>query len=127
MGKEQYARFFRKPCTVSDLENDTPIIRPSPFEVVREIILPESKYRHFQANLLTDTPFIAARTNQTSYNEHTGCFKCLLVTTRKRRDGILLDSEGYSHARYAAYVRDKSALDLAGVSRDNLDLKGRER
>ena len=127
MGKEQYARFFRKPCTVSDLENDTPIIKPSPFEVVREIILPESKYRHFQANLLTDTHFIAARTNQTGYNEHTGCFKCLLVTTRKRRDGILVDSEGYFHARYAAYVRDKSALDLAGVSRDNLDLKGRER
>lgn len=109
------------------MENDTPIIKTAPFEVVREIVLSESKYRHFQANLLTDAPFIAARTNQTGYNEQTGCFKCLLVTTRKRRDGILVDSEGCTCARYAAYVKDKRELDLAGILRDNLDLKARER
>ena len=95
--------------------------------MVREIILPESKYRRFQADLLTEAPFIAARTQLTGYSEKSGRFRCLLVTARRRQDGILVDSEGYTYARYAAYVRDKRELDLAGVPRDNLNLKARER
>ena len=89
--------------------------------------LSESKYRRFQADLLAETPFIAARTHLTGYSEKSGRFRCLLVSTRKRQDGILVDSEGYAYARYAAYVRDKRELDLAGVPRDNLNLKARER
>ena len=97
------------------MQNDTPIIKTAPFTVVREIILPESKYRRFQADLLAEAPFIAAS------------FRCLLVTARRRQDGILVDSEGYTYARYAAYVRDKRELELAGVPRDNLDFKAHER
>lgn len=52
---------------------------------------------------------------------------CLLVTSRNRKDGILVDGEGYHYARYAAYVPNKQALDLRGVVRDNLDLKLKER
>ena len=109
------------------MENDTPIVKASPFVVVREIILSEGKYRSFQKNLLEYAPFIAARTDLTGYNSQTGCFRCLLVTTRNRRDGILVNSEGSSYARYAAYVKDKGALDLTSVARDNLDLRSRER
>lgn len=127
IAKEQHARFFRKPLVVSELKEDTPLVKATPFEVVREIVLPESKYRRFQENLLADAPFLAARTNLTGYNENTGRIRCLLVTTRRRQDGILVDSEGYAYARYAAYVKDKRELDLAGVPRDNLDLKARER
>lgn len=94
--------------------------------MVREIILPESKYRRFQADLLADAPFLAARTNLTGYNENTGRIRCLLVTARRRQDGILVDSEGYAYARYAAYVRDKRKLDLTGAPQDNLALKARE-
>ena len=72
-------------------------------------------------------PFIAARTQLTGYSEKFGRFRCLLVTARRRQDGILVDSEGYTYARYAAYVRDKRELDLAGVPRDNLDFKAHER
>ena len=112
---------------MSALQDTTPIIKAAPFTVVREIILSESKYRRFQADLLAETPFIAARTHLTGYSEKSGRFRCLLVTTRRRQDGILVDSEGYAYARYAAYVRDKRELDLAGVPRDNLNLKARER
>ena len=112
---------------MSALQDTTPIIKAAPFTVVREIILSESKYRRFQADLLAETPFIAARTHLTGYSEKSGRFRCLLVSTRKRQDGILVDSEGYAYARYAAYVRDKRELDLAGVPRDNLNLKARER
>ena len=106
------------------MQNDTPIIKTAPFTVGREIILPESKYRRFQADLLAEAPFIAARTQLTGYSEK---FGRLLVTARRRQDGILVDSEGYTYARYAAYVRDKRELDLAGVPRDNLDFKAHER
>ena len=97
------------------MQNDTPIIKTAPFTVVREIILPESKYRRFQADLLAEAPFIAARTQLTGYSEKFGRFRCLV------------DSEGYTYARYAAYVRDKRELELAGVPRDNLDFKAHER
>lgn len=127
MEKRTTARFFRKALCASELRDETPIIKPAPFQIIREIILPDAQYRRFQSNLLTDAPFIAARTGLTGYDQDTGCFRCLLVTSRKRRDGILVDSEGYRYARYAAYVRDKAALDLQGVVRDNLDLKVRER
>ena len=66
------------------MQNDTPIIKTAPFTVVREIILPESKYRRFQADLLAEAPFIAARTQLTGYSEKFGRFRCLLVTARGR-------------------------------------------
>lgn len=126
MEKLTAARFFRKPAHVGKLRDDTTVIKPAPFQIVREINLPEAQYRRFQANLLANAPFITARTDLTGYDESTG-FRCLLVTSRKRQDGILVDSEGYGYARYAAYVRDKRNLELQGVVRDNLDLKERER
>lgn len=82
-------------------------------------------YRYFQDHLLEDAPFIAAHTELTGYDQRTGCSRCLLVTSRQRRDGILVNSEGYQSARYTAYVKDKAALDLQGVVRDNLDQKRR--
>lgn len=126
MEKLTTARFFRKPPHITDLQDDTAIIQPAPFQVVREVILPEAQYRRFQGNLLANAPFITARTDLTGYDESTG-FRCLLVTSRKRQDGILVDSEGYDYARYAAYVQDKRSLDLQGIVRDNLDLKLQER
>ena len=51
---------------------------------------------------------------------------CLLVTTRNIRGGVLINSEGYDYARYAADVRDKSALDLRDVPVDRYDLKLRQ-
>lgn len=127
MEKQTTARFFRKVPRASGLREDTPIIKPSPFQIVREILLPDAQYRYFQDHLLEDAPFIAAHTELTSYDQRTGCSRCLLITSRQRRDGILVNSEGYKCARYAAYVKDKAVLDLQGVVRDNLDVKAAER
>ena len=109
MEKQTTARFFRKPTQIVDLQDET------------------HQYRRFQAELLAEKPFIASRTNLTGYDSETGCFRCLLVTSRKSLDGILVDSEGYHYARYAAYVKDKRTLDLKGVARDELDWPRRER
>ena len=77
--------------------------------------------------VLAGAPFLAARTQLTGHSEKSGHFRYLLVTTRRRQDGILVDSEGCAYARYAAYVRDKGELDRTGVPQDVLHLKGRER
>ena len=52
-------------------------------------------------------------------------FKGALLRTQTRENAKV--GSGGSHAKYAAYVRDKSMLDLDGVPRDNLNLKAGER
>ena len=37
------------------------------------------------------------------------------MTTDSSQGGILVNWEGYLYARYAAEVKDKSSLDVAGV------------
>lgn len=128
MEKQTSAKFFRKPTHVLGLMDSTAIIRPTPFRIIREII-------HSQMPITTVSSLIAWQSGHTSrpgpsitgYDRETGGFCCLLVTSRNRKDGILVDGEGYHYARYAAYVPNKQALDLRGVVRDNLDLKSKER
>lgn len=43
-------------------------------------------------------------------------FQCLLVTGEGRRDGVLVQSEGYDYARYASYVPDAPALEHESLS-----------
>lgn len=52
-----------------------------------------------------------------------GARHCLLVTARNIRGGILVDCQGYNHARCAADLPDKSALDLWDVPVDYYGLK----
>ena len=51
--------------------------------------------------------------NLTGYDK--GVTRCLLVATRSRRDGILVDCQGYNFARYSCYVPSKQSLDLRDV------------
>lgn len=44
-----------------------------------------------------------------------GVTRCLLITVRSRRDGILIDAQGYDYARHSAYIRDKSRLSLRDI------------
>lgn len=105
-------RFFRKPCNIQDLQDTTPIIKPSPFEVAKVVEVSAMEYQYFTTHLLADAPFIAANHGVTGYDEQTGITRCLLVTARSVRGGVLVDSQGYNYARYAAYVSDKSRLKL---------------
>lgn len=90
-------------------------------EVVKVIQLSAQQFQNFSANLLRDMPFLIANKHLTGYNKGVTC--CLLVTTRRNRDGILVDCQGFDYARYSAYVPDKRALDLQDVSVEHYDLK----
>lgn len=49
-------------------------------------------------------------------------YHCLLVTGEGRTDGLLVDSEGYSYARYAAYVPEATALRYPSLAKMNQEL-----
>ena len=117
------SHFCRKPCCVQDLDDPQAdgLIR---VEVVKIIELTGAQYRYFSTHLLEDMPFIIPNKNLTGIDK--GLNRCLLITTRKRRDGILVDCQGYNYARYSAYVQNKTVLDLRDVIIDHYNLKLRE-
>jgi len=93
-------------------------------EVVRVIQLSAQQFQNFSANLLRDMPFLIANKHLTGYDK--GVTRCLLVTTRRNQDGILVDCQGFDYARYSTYVPDKRALDLRDVPVEHYDLKLRQ-
>ena len=98
--------------------------QPIQVEVVKILQLTGQQFRDFSANLLRDMPFLIPNKNLTGYDK--GVSRCLLVTARNIRGGILVDCQGYSFARYAADLPDKSILDLRDVPIDHYDLKLRQ-
>ena len=104
--------FFYKASHAQELMEDR-TAQPTRVEVMKVIQLSAQQFQHFSANLLRDMPFIAANKDLTGYDK--SVTRCLLVATKRHRDGILVNSEGYNYARYAAYVRDISGLDLNRV------------
>ena len=93
-------------------------------EVVKMLQLTGQQFQNFSANLLRDMPFLIPNKHLTGYDK--GVTRCLLVTTRGRRDGILVDCQGYNYARYSCYVPEKRSLDLRDVPVDHYDLKLRQ-
>lgn len=119
-----YSHFCFKSCRVEDLK-DSRADGPIHVQVAKVIQLTQEQYRHFCSHLLEDMPFIKAN-KDLSGSKDKGVTRCLLVTTRSRRDGILVDCQGYNFARYSCYISDKHSLDLRDVPVDHYDLKLRQ-
>lgn len=119
-----YTHFHFKANHLRDL-GSSPKDQPVRVEVTKIIELTPAQYRHFSSHLLEDMPFIAANRALMSGGSD-GVTRCLLVTTRNIRGGLLIDSQGYDYARYAADLLDKSALDLRDVPVEHHDLKLRQ-
>lgn len=111
-----YGHFFYKASYAQELMEEKSM-QPIRVDVVKVVQLSAQQFRHFSDNLLQDMPFIAAN------KDHKEVTRCLLVTTRGNRDGILVDSQGANYARYSAYVPDKRSLNLRDVPVDHYDLK----
>jgi len=99
-------------------------IQPIQVEVVKILQLSGQQFRHFSDNLLRDMPFLIPNKHLTGYDKRVT--RCLLVTTRGRRDGILVDCQGYNFARYSCYVPEKRSLDLCDVPIDHYEMKLRQ-
>ena len=115
--------FFFKASHAQELMEDK-TMKPIQVEVVKILQLTGQQFRDFSANLLRDMPFLIPNKNLTGYDK--GVSRCLLVTARNIRGGILVDCQGYNFARYSCYVPSKQSLDLRDVPVERYDLKPRQ-
>ena len=115
--------FFFEASHAQELMEDK-TIQPIQVEVVKVLQLTAQQFRDFSTNLLQDMPFLIPKKHLTGYDK--GVTRCLLVTTQRNRDGILVDCQGFNYARYAAYVPDKRCLNLRDVIVEHYDLKLRK-
>lgn len=120
LGHQRKASFYRKPESVREFDTRE-VINADPdclysFCVEKVIVLPDREYRRFcTTGLLYHQPFITANLDKMWVEEETECSHCLLVRGKNSKDGILVESQGFPYARYAAYVLNCSWLQLQGV------------
>ena len=88
-----------------------PEIGAQPWEIEHTVELPPGEFRYFKEHLLRDQPFIAEHANELHMDAH-GITHGMLVLCEGIDDGILVNSEGFSYARYAAYLSGARTMSL---------------
>ena len=102
----QNAAFVRKAYSLDDLiAGDKEAKQRSRYSVEKTIILDEEGYRHFADNLIADAQFITENIEK-MFVDKNGIKHCLFIRKEGANGGILVESEGYSYARYAAYLTE---------------------
>ncbi len=77
--------------------------------VVEKIIrMTDSELEDYSMNLMRELPFIQENLDL-MYNDN-GIHHCLLVVGETNPDGILIEAEGYTYARYAAFLPNARIL-----------------
>lgn len=84
-------------------------------EIEKKVCLPAGEFEEFLRNPLEGLPCIEENIDLMQ-EDRDGIYHCLLVTGEGRRDGVLVESEGYGYARYASYVPDAAALEYDSQS-----------
>ncbi len=84
------------------LERKTPKFDSVPCLIKDVVCLSDQEYTYFSNNLLCDHEFLDKYKDLMGHDEE-GCH-CILVLGEQSDDGILVNSEGYSYARYAALM-----------------------
>ena len=88
-----------------------PEILAPPWEIVHTVELPPGEFRKFKEDLLQPQPFIMEHASEMYMDEH-GVTHGMLVLCAGIDDGILVNSEGFAYARYAAYLSGARTLSL---------------
>ncbi len=81
----------------------------SPCVVEKTVELSAEWFDHFSQNLMNDYDFIMENL-ECMYQDRNGINHCLLVLGEERDDGILVESDGSSYARYSAFVPNARQL-----------------
>ena len=66
------------------------------------VVLPDEQYEQFTKNMLREYDFI--RQHQNEMYQEGDVVHCILVKGQNSQDGVLVNSEGGSYARYTAYL-----------------------
>lgn len=117
---QEHAVFYHRPSHISDLNGQNPL-RPVPeretsFQVEQVVVLCDEQFRQFQENGLKDDQiFLFDYSDKMWFDPGSFCWHCVLVKGETSKDGVLVDAEGYSYARYAAFAPDCGKLRLRDV------------
>jgi len=88
-------------------------IAPTDCVIDKVIRLSEAEFDFFSKNLMRDWDFIRDNPIDTIFDKD-GRTHCLLVVAEGRRDGILVNAEGSSYARYSAFMPNVEDLLTVG-------------
>ena len=98
------AIFMRKACNLKELKHLTAKYphQTAHFIITKYIELNDDEFKDFCNDFFEDRKFIV----ENEIHMHFGDDKyyCLLIYNKNSNDGILVESEGYSYARYTAVV-----------------------
>ena len=100
------ANFVRKASTISELKDAACKGGRSEYVIEAVVELEQAEYEHFANNLLDDFEFIGKHIT-TMFQDSNNVWHCLFVKAVGAKEGILVESEGYDYARYAAYFADE--------------------
>lgn len=112
--QESKVVFFRKPENILTLQEEHEWMHGCTIHIEKIIELDDRQYAFFCQNLLRDYPFIARNAELMAEDER-GEYHCLLITDESRQDAVIVDSEGYNYARYAAFAKDIRVFDLTDI------------
>jgi len=105
--------FQRKPAALAEMRLLSTRTESDPYKVEKIIELTPEGFEHFTESLISDYPFIANNKDH-MWHDAEG-YHCLLITTADRREGILVESEGFDYARYCADVPNMDDLEIGDV------------
>ncbi len=100
------AHFARKACTVEELKVAIGRSAGNEYTIEATVELEKKEYEYFTNNLLRDFDFIACHKDKMKVDSDK-IWHCILITSKGAKDGILVESEGYHYARYAAYYDEE--------------------
>jgi len=80
------------------------------------VVLCDEQFRQFQeTGLKDDQIFLFDYSDKMWFDPGSLCWHCVLVKGETGKEGILVDAEGYSYARYAAFASDCDRLRLQDI------------
>jgi hypothetical protein len=119
--------FHRKVTGVAEIESFSRLRQDDVFKIEKVIRLQPEEFEIYANDLQSDQPFIIANADLMRMDKNK-IWHCLLVKDTASERGILVESDGYDYARYAAYVQNTRELDLRDVPTEELSKpKGRQR
>lgn len=115
-GNIGHAFFLRKAFDMDELRKPYEKEFARGFKVEKVVELTEEQFQKFSSALSDYYRFLYDHRTDMYYDVGDMSYHCLLVTTPKYGDGILIEAEGYAYTRYAAYVPDCGRLELSGLA-----------
>jgi hypothetical protein len=101
----EQAAFMRKPRSLTDLITwDKVAKQRSRYIIEKTMELEKEEFYNFANDLYADQDFIKENVELMRVDKN-GIRHCILVKAKGEICGILVESEGYEYARYAAYLR----------------------